>query len=78
MNKKENKQKYINIIKQWLEFKSKHYEEIDSAVNDFMLAYLYDKGDRNDFDRIEIYQVFQFGYALGRIKTFKENDKNEP
>ena len=43
-----------------------------------MDAYLYDKEDRNDFDRIEIYQVFQFGYALGRIKIFKENDKNEP
>lgn len=77
MNKKEKKQKYINIIKQWIEFKSKHYEEIDSAVNDFMLAYLYDKGDRNDFDRIEIYQVFQFGYTLGRIKTIEENGKNE-
>jgi hypothetical protein len=74
----EKKEKYINIIKKWLEFKSKNYKELDEAVNEFMDAYLYDKEDRNDFDRIEIYQVFQFGYALGRIKTIKENDKNEP
>jgi hypothetical protein len=74
----EKKEKYINIIKKWIEFKSKNYKELDEAVNEFMDAYLYDKEDRNDFDRIEIYQVFQFGYALGRIKTFKENDKNEP
>ena len=77
MNKKEKKQKYINIIKQWIDFKSKHYEEIDSAVNDFMLAYLHDKGDRNDFDRIEIYQIFQFGYVLGIIKTIEENNEEK-
>lgn len=65
MTKKES---YINIIKQWLEYKSKHYDEVNKAVDDFMNAYLHDKGDRNDFDRIELYQVFQFGYVLGRLK----------
>lgn len=72
----EKKEKYINIIKKWIEFKSKNYKELDDAVTEFMEAYLYEKGNSNNFDRIEIYQVFQFGYALGRIKTEKENGDN--
>lgn len=72
MTKKEKKDKYIDIIKQWINYKSEHPKEVDKTTNEFMLAYLNDKGDRNEFDRIELYQVFQFGYVLGKIEN---NDK---
>lgn len=70
--------KYVELVKNWLNFNKDNQQEIEDMRDKFMNAFIEKHPNQNEFDLIDIYQVFLLIYSLGAnrgLKTENIEDK---
>lgn len=70
--------KYVELVKNWLNFNKDNQQEIEDMRDKFMNAFIERHPNQNEFDLIDIYQVFLLIYSLGAnrgLKTKNIEDK---
>lgn len=63
--------KYVELVQNWLNFNKDNHQEIKDMRDKFMNAFIERHPKQNEFDLIDIYQVFLLIYSLGATRGLK-------
>lgn len=69
---------YVELVQNWLNFNKYNHQEIEDMRDKFMNAFIERHPKQNEFDLIDIYQIFLLIYSLGAnrgLKTENIEDK---